>query len=134
MEFSKDLNAASATPLILALLREKPRYGYALIRDVETLSDGRLRWEEGMLYPILHRLEALGWVTSDWSSPRSGRKRKYYSLQPEGHRALQSSQEQWQAMHAILQSVWTGASSPRSEVFGYDERDEDDDVLPVSLL
>ncbi len=129
MEFSKDLNAASATPLILMLLEREPRYGYALIREVHALSNGRLQWEEGMLYPILHRLERLGWIHSEWIAPQSGRRRKYYSLLPEGKRSLNILREQWNTMHEILEAV---ASHP-AHTESWSEPD-DDEALPVSLL
>ena len=49
---AKDLVAASATPLVLAILRRGDSYGYAIIQEVRELSGGRLAWTDGMLYPI----------------------------------------------------------------------------------
>ena len=60
MKLTKDLVAASAVPLILALLEEGENYGYAIIRRVRELSGGAIEWTDGMLYPVLHRLEAQG--------------------------------------------------------------------------
>ncbi|MDH3530808.1 MAG: PadR family transcriptional regulator, partial [Acidobacteriota bacterium] len=57
MSLPKDLVAASATPLILSILQGGDSYGYAIIQDVRELSDGEMEWADGMLYPILHRLE-----------------------------------------------------------------------------
>ena len=57
MDFGKDLVAASATPLVLAILAEGDSYGYAIIKRVGELSGGHLQWTDGMLYPVLHRLE-----------------------------------------------------------------------------
>ena len=57
---SKDLVAASATPLVLAILAEGDSYGYAIIKRVAELSGGHLQWTDGMLYPVLHRLERQG--------------------------------------------------------------------------
>ena len=62
MEMSKDLVAASATPLVLAILAEGDSYGYAIIKRVTELSGGHLQWTDGMLYPVLHRLERQGQV------------------------------------------------------------------------
>src|SRR6185295_11946872 len=56
MDMSKDLVAASATPLVLAILAEGDSYGYAIIKRVAELSGGQLQWTDGMLYPVLHRL------------------------------------------------------------------------------
>ena len=60
MHIDKDLVAASATPLVLAILAEGESYGYAILKRVRELSDGELEWTDGMLYPLLHRLERLG--------------------------------------------------------------------------
>ena len=57
MDMGKDLVAASATPLVLAILAEGDSYGYAIIKRVAELSGGHLQWTDGMLYPVLHRLE-----------------------------------------------------------------------------
>ena len=59
MNIDKDLVAAMATPLVLAILLEGPSYGYAILKRVRELSDGDLEWTDGMLYPLLHRLERL---------------------------------------------------------------------------
>lgn len=111
MEFSKDLNAASATPLILTILREQPSYGYAIIKRVAKLSGGQLNWAEGMLYPVLHRLEKQGQIESYWNVSETGRKRKYYRLKEQGLEALHEQQQQWSMMHDILERSWRNVSS-----------------------
>src|SRR5678816_2662816 len=75
---SKDLVAASATPLLLAILHKGPSYGYAIIQEVRELSGGELEWSEGMLYPVLHRLEEHGLIESYEERGDTGRKRRYY--------------------------------------------------------
>ena len=60
MDIGKDLVAASATPLVLSILSEGESYGYAIIKRVDELSGGELQWTDGMLYPVLHRLERNG--------------------------------------------------------------------------
>jgi PadR family transcriptional regulator, regulatory protein PadR len=119
MEFPKDLNAASASPLILAILQEKPSYGYAIIKRVAQLSDGQLQWAEGMLYPVLHRLEKSGQIEAFWKDSESGRKRKYYRIKEPGVEALQTHKEQWMAMHNILKESWKNIRStdPSSDSF-----------------
>ena len=57
MEVGKDLVAASATPLVLGILADGDSYGYAIIKRVTELSGGHLQWTDGMLYPVLHRIE-----------------------------------------------------------------------------
>jgi len=102
----KDLVAASATPMLLAILHKGPSYGYAIIQEVRTLSGGELEWSEGMLYPVLHRLEDQGLVESYEERRESGRKRRYYRLRPDGRRALAEERRQWDVVHAALAKAW----------------------------
>jgi PadR family transcriptional regulator PadR len=106
VSISKDLVAASAVPLVLSILREGDSYGYAIIRRVAELSEGRLQWTEGMLYPVLHRLEAQGLVASVWRDAESGRRRKYYRIRREGLAELESQRDQWDAVLAALRRTF----------------------------
>jgi PadR family transcriptional regulator len=103
---SKDLVAASAVPLVLSILREGDSYGYAIIRRVFELSEGRLMWTEGMLYPVLHRLEAQGLVSSTWRDADSGRRRKYYRIRREGLAELESQRGQWDAVLSAMRRTF----------------------------
>ena len=106
MRIDKDLVAASATPLVLAILAEEESYGYALSKRVKELSGGQLEWSDGMLYPLLHRLERLEWVTTAWRTPPEGRRRKYYVITDTGRTALADQRRQWVAVTAALGSAW----------------------------
>src|SRR5687767_6249828 len=77
---SKELVAASTEALILSLLSKGESYGYAIIQDVKARSDNHLQWTDGMLYPVLHRMEKQGWIESRWETTENGRKRKYYFI------------------------------------------------------
>src|SRR5690349_8812467 len=91
---SKDLIAASSKPLILSILADGENYGYAIIERVRDLSAEQIHWSEGMLYPVLHRLEKEGLIASRWVNADGGRERRYYRLKPEGRRALESQKTQ----------------------------------------
>jgi len=97
----KDLVAASATPLVLGILAEGENYGYAILQRIGELSDGRLDWSEGMLYPLLHRLERQGQIEAFWSTA-SGRRRKYYRLTRTGRAAIADHRAQWDAVVSTL--------------------------------
>jgi PadR family transcriptional regulator len=112
MHIDKDLVAASATPLVLAILADGESYGYAILKRVRALSGGELEWTDGMLYPLLHRLLRLGYVTTEWRSPPEGRRRKYYAITDGGREALADHQQQWQAVTRALNDVWPGSSGP----------------------
>ena len=103
---SKELIAASTRPLVLAVLSKSENYGYAIIQQVRDLSGGELEWSEGMLYPVLHRLEQEKLIVGRWSKPENGRKRKYYRLSASGTRAMQAERQQWFAVHETLATLW----------------------------
>jgi len=77
LRIDKDLVAASATPLVLAILADGESYGYAILKRVRALSDGELEWSDGMLYPLLHRLRRLRYVTTEWRTPPDERRRRW---------------------------------------------------------
>jgi PadR family transcriptional regulator PadR len=112
MEISKDLMAASSTPIVLAILAEGDSYGYAILQRVRELSGGRIEWTDGMLYPVLHRLERLGHVEARWEVADSGRRRKYYRITPGGRDQLVAERRQWQAVDATLHGLWDVLSPP----------------------
>ncbi len=106
MDISKDLVAASATPLILSILAEGESYGYAIIKHVHELSGGKMMWTDGMLYPILHRLEKQGLIKSQMRTSEAGRKRKYYYIKQSGAKAVKHYQSQWLLAYSTLLKVW----------------------------
>lgn len=106
MEFNKELIAASSTPIVLAILAAGDSYGYAILQRVRELSGGRMEWTDGMLYPVLHRLERLGHVETRWEVAESGRRRKYYRITPQGLAQLAEERKQWQAVDATLRGIW----------------------------
>jgi DNA-binding PadR family transcriptional regulator len=109
MILGKDLVAASATPLVLAILAEADSYGYAIIKRVAELSGGHLQWTDGMLYPVLHRLERQKFVAAKWGVSESGRKRKYYRITKLGRDELAAQRQQWQVVDDTLRGVWMEA-------------------------
>lgn len=107
MEINKDLMAASSTPIVLAILAEEDSYGYAIIKRVRELSGGHLEWTDGMLYPVLHRLERLGHVEARWELAQTGRRRKYYRITSRGRAQLTEERRQWQAVNETLRGLWS---------------------------
>jgi PadR family transcriptional regulator PadR len=105
MNIGKDLVAASATPLVLAILKEGKSYGYAIVKRVEELSGGEISWADGMLYPLLHRLERNGYIRATWGMSESGRKRKYYQLTIEGREELARQLQQWELVHTTIRNI-----------------------------
>ena len=112
MGTNKDLIAASSTPHVLAILAEADSYGYAILQRVRELSGGRMEWTDGMLYPVLHRLEWLGHIEARWEVAESGRRRKYYRITFQGRGRLAEEREQWKAVNPTLQGLWRALSIP----------------------
>jgi DNA-binding PadR family transcriptional regulator len=103
---TKELVAASAEPLILSLLAKAESYGYAIIQEIKKLSGDKIEWTDGMLYPVLHRMEDKDLIKSRWAESETGRKRKYYSLKEDGKKALTKQREQWLTVHGTLTKLW----------------------------
>lgn len=117
MNINKDLIAASSTPLVLAILAEADSYGYAILQRVRELSGGEVEWTDGMLYPVLHRLERLGHIQSRWEVAETGRRRKYYGITAGGRAQLAEERKQWQAVDEALRGIWRAlsAASPQPQ-------------------
>src|SRR5713101_7219750 len=103
---AKELVAASTEPLILSLLSKGESYGYALIQEVKRLSRDKIEWTDGMLYPVLQRMEDNGWIKSRWVQSENGRKRKFYSTKQDGKLTLNAQRDQWRTVHSVLASLW----------------------------
>jgi len=112
MDLNKDLVAASSTSLVLAILAQEESYGYAILKRVRELSAGRMEWTDGMLYPVLHRLERLGYIEAQWGVSECGRRRKYYAITARGRTQLVEERKQWQAVDETLRGVWSALSLP----------------------
>jgi PadR family transcriptional regulator, regulatory protein PadR len=106
MLLSKELVAASSAPLVLSLLVGGPQYGYALIQEVRVRSGGRIEWSEGMLYPVLHRLERQGWIKARRLQLENGRPRRYYEITSKGREQLKRQRDEWMSVHQTLLLLW----------------------------
>jgi DNA-binding PadR family transcriptional regulator len=109
MSQSKELVAASATPMILAILSRGETYGYAIIREIREVSNTQMEWTDGMLYPVLRRLEKQGLLESQWRVAETGKKRRYYRIKKSGQAALREQQAQWQLANRVLNKLWKEA-------------------------
>jgi PadR family transcriptional regulator, regulatory protein PadR len=103
---SKDLVAASAKPMILSILLAGESYGYEIIQQIKKLSDGEINWKDGMLYPVLHRLENQGLIESEWKETENVKKRKYYHLKQEGRKVLETEKNNWLLVHSTMLKLW----------------------------
>jgi PadR family transcriptional regulator, regulatory protein PadR len=106
MKITKELVAASSAPLVLGILAEGESYGYEILQQVRELSGGEMEWTDGMLYPVLHWLEANDYAKAEWRVAETGRKRRYYTLRPGGRKYLTEQKDQWMTVFETLRRTW----------------------------
>jgi transcriptional regulator len=103
-----DLLQGTLATLILKSLSWGPLHGYGIARWIEQVTDEDLLVEEGSLYPALHRLQARGLVTSQWTLSDTNRRVRCYSLTEDGRQQLRAELSRWEkfsvAVSRALQS------------------------------
>jgi PadR family transcriptional regulator PadR len=109
----RELVAASSKPLVLSILAHGESYGYEVIQQVKRRSGGTLEWTDGMLYPVLHRLERDGLINSVWKKSETGRDRKYYRILKSGRKELERQKGDWKSVNEALEGLW-GEGKPCS--------------------
>jgi PadR family transcriptional regulator PadR len=97
--------------LLLAVLADGPKHGYAVIAELHRRSNQLLDLPDGTVYPALHRLLRAGLLASDWTTV-GGRRRRVYQLTPAGRKALVDQQRTWQGFSGAVQSILKGVPWP----------------------
>lgn len=103
---SKNLTAASTKPIVLAILKQGNSYGYLIIKKIKEISGGEMEYSDGMLYPVLHRLEKEGMIQSKWTMDGGTRPRKYYEITELGKQELVAEKAQWKHVNSVLDTLW----------------------------
>lgn len=109
MNFDREFLTGNLSTLILALLGERPMYGYEILQEAERRSASALHMKEGSLYPALHQMERSGLLAAEWRQAPTGRARKYYRLTARGRRAAASKRRQWETMAAAMRTILGGS-------------------------
>lgn len=98
----RELKKGSAELILLSILEARARHGYEISKLIETRSRGQLKFHLASLYPLLYRLEERGWIHGRWIEKAGERRRRFYSLTPEGRRVLERQRQTWRAfVHAM---------------------------------
>jgi PadR family transcriptional regulator PadR len=109
---TQDLTVIQGT-LELLILRTlatvEPMHGFAILEWIRDTTDDVLIVEDGALYPALRRMEARGWLTSDWGISEKGRRARYYELTPAGRAALAEQSARWERYVAAVAKLAGGA-------------------------
>ena len=100
-----DLLQGTLGMLVLRVLSRGELHGWGITVKLEQLSKSALQVDEGSLYPALYRMEEKGWIESEWKTTENNRRAKYYSLTRAGRKQLETEQEQWDRMTAIIAQV-----------------------------
>jgi PadR family transcriptional regulator len=98
----KELVGASTDIVILGVLAEEPNYGYRIVRRINEVADGLFTWQEGTVYPVLHKLEKEKLVRTQWQTADSGRRRKYYYITAKGRKSLEEKTARWNEFHGLI--------------------------------
>jgi len=104
---SKELVGASAIKIILLVLAQGDAYGYEILLKVKELSGGRIKWNEGSIYPVLKKMEAQGMIKSYWRMLENERPRKYLNLLEPGKVELAKAKEEWNMVNDMLNKLWS---------------------------
>ncbi len=104
-EFARNLAAGTYDLIVLDVLRDGPSYGYGINRRIFEQSRHTIRWNEGTLYPVLHRLEKRGLIASEWIRPKRGHERRYYRLTARGQRVWREQRAQWRTLSRAVNAL-----------------------------
>lgn len=102
---SKNLMGATSMLMILSVLKQKDSYGYEISKILFEVSDGRIDWKAGSLYPTLKKMEKQGLIKSDWKIEDNSRARRYYTIQDKGLRKMDELREDWQLVCTIINKL-----------------------------
>ncbi|MHB9029546.1 MAG: PadR family transcriptional regulator [Candidatus Latescibacterota bacterium] len=102
MKSNKELVGASTSLLVLGVLAKAPSYGYEIVKRVNDEAGDLFTWQEGTVYPVLHKLEKDGYVRTQWQEADSGRRRKYYYITAKGRELLTEGVREWSGFYQLF--------------------------------
>lgn len=108
-KFRKELVGSTTCILVLSILKESPTYGYRLAQIINQRSGGLLKWREGTIYPMLHRLEKQGLIKGKWQVSDTSKPKRVYGLTDAGVQALKQQHEEWDMFSAIIDKILGGS-------------------------
>ncbi len=103
---SKELIGASASPIILSVLRNGDSYGYEIVQKVKDMTNDKIKWREASIYPVLKKMENGGMIKSYWRHNENERPRKYYSILAEGEKQFELDKNELKLLYSVLGKLW----------------------------
>lgn len=112
---NKPTPLTETTFFILLSLAPEPKHGYAIMKEVEQVSEGRVTLSTGTLYGAIKRLLEQGWIqrvqhTENENTHVAGRRKKSYSLSDSGRKALNAEIARLETLVHLAQAQSLGAS------------------------
>jgi transcriptional regulator len=102
---SRELKKGSAELIVLSIVEARPRHGYEISKLIELRSGGEIKFHVASLYPLLYRLEERGWLKGRWVEKPGQRRRRFYTLTPEGRDVLDRQRETWERFVRAIASI-----------------------------
>jgi transcriptional regulator len=100
-----DLPQGTLDLLVLRVLNAEEMHGWGIAQRLTVVSKDALQLQEGTLYPALYRMEAKGWIESEWAASDNNRRAKYYRLTKTGRKQLEVQKESWDRLTAVVAQV-----------------------------
>ena len=104
-----DLPQGTLDLLVLRVLSTGEMHGWGIAQRLTVVSREALQLQEGTLYPALYRMEAKGWIKSEWAPSDNNRRAKYYRITAAGKRQLERHRERWNRVSSAVKGVLEGA-------------------------
>jgi DNA-binding PadR family transcriptional regulator len=114
MRFDRELLKGNTATVVLAILDESPLHGYQIAKEMRSRSDDALQLGQGVLYPILHRLEERGLIAGEWQQSTGTPSRKRYSITARGRAELKTKRSEWDAFSRAMAMVLEPERKSRS--------------------
>jgi DNA-binding PadR family transcriptional regulator len=111
--FDRELLKGNTATVVLAILADGPLHGYQIAKEMRARSDDTLRLGQGVLYPILHRLEDRGLIAGEWQQSTGTPSRKRYAITPRGRAELRDRRAEWAAFARAMAKVLDGGTKRR---------------------
>jgi PadR family transcriptional regulator, regulatory protein PadR len=100
-----DLPQGTLDLLVLRVLSAGAMHGWGIAQRLSIVSNDALQLQEGTLYPALYRMEARGWIESEWAASENNRRAKFYRLTKVGRKQLDAQKESWDRLTAVVAQV-----------------------------
>jgi PadR family transcriptional regulator PadR len=106
-KLEREMKSGFISLLLLYIINKssEPIYGYKLIKELNTATSGKLKFQEGTVYPILRYLQTQEFLTSYLGESPEGAPRKYYKITKQGKSALREGLKSWEHLKGLLTEI-----------------------------